>query len=303
MRPPAVTPRSLRVQLVLFNNDFPFLVQTVQGLIASAAIARAHGSLSRIELAVGDSSPDPCLSEEQERGVIGNALDNGFDQAWYTFFNANLGSAGGSNALAEGATTDYLLVLNPDTYPSPWMLHRMLSAFREGIGIVEARQLPLEHPKEYDPHTGDVSWASGACSMFRREVFESVGGYDTAHFFLHCDDVDISWRVKLAGHRVVMEPSATTLHHKPISLTGRIDPPYVERYHGALGKLMLATRYGADEVLANTTTWIRANGDDAQQQAVDDFEARQRDGQVPKRLPNGDQVAQFIGTEYAKHRF
>ncbi|MDH5421880.1 MAG: glycosyltransferase family 2 protein [Acidimicrobiia bacterium] len=303
MRPPAVTPRSLRVQLVLFNNQFRFLVQTVQGLIAAAAVARSNGSLSRIELAIGDSSTDPCISEEQERGIIGNALDNGFERAWYTFFGANLGSAGGSNALAEGAETDCLLILNPDTYPSPWMLHRMLSSLRDGVGIVEARQLPIEHPKEYDAHTGDVSWASGACSMFMRHVFEEVGGYDTDHFFLHCDDVDISWRVKLAGYRVVMEPSATTLHHKPINLSGNIEPPYAERYHGALGKLMLATRYGAEDVFENTTSWIRANGDDAQQQAVDDFEARAAEGRIPDLIPDGVTVAQFVGTEYAKHRF
>ncbi len=294
---------SLRVQIVLYENEFEPFVLTIQGLIAAAALAKANGSLSRVELAIGDCSPARALTIAQEEGLLRNALSNGFDAATYEFFEENLGSAGGSNRLAEGATTDYILVLNPDTYPSPWMLDHMLGAFGKDIGLVDARQLPVEHPKEFNPDTGDVSWASGACSMFDRRVFEEVGGYDTDHFFLHCDDVDVSWRIRLAGYRVITAPEASVLHHKSVSAGGSVVIPAVERYYGVLGRLMLATRYGADDVADRTTRWIENHGDEVQQQALDEFHRRKSDGRVPEAIENADRVAQFVGNEFARHRF
>jgi hypothetical protein len=298
-------PASLRVQVVLFNNPLRDVLQQLQALIAAASVARQEGTLSRLELAIGDSSLDPCLTEEEEEGILANAHNNGIDKATYDFFNENLGSAGGQNRLAASSDTktDLILILNPDTYPSPWMLHRQINAFRDDIGVVEGRQLPLEHPKEHDPVTRDVSWASTACAMYKRSVFDEVGGFDPQNFFLHCDDVDISWRIRLLGYRIVLEPSATTLHHKKVRLTGVMHAPVAERYYGVLGGLMLATRFDAPDAIKRTTAWVRTHGDEVQNEAIDEFEMRLKAGRVPKVEPKARKVAQFVGTEYAKHRF
>ena len=60
------------------------------------------------------------------------------------------------------------------------------------------RQIPYEHPKAYDPVTLDTPWVSGAATLFRREAFEAVGGFDDA-IFMYGEDVDLSWRLRARG--------------------------------------------------------------------------------------------------------
>ena len=92
----------------------------------------------------------------------------------------------------------------------------------DGVAATEGRQIPIEHPKYYDPLTGETSWVTGCCVMLRREAFDSVSGFD-AHFFpLYCDDVDLSWRLRAAGWTLRYVPSAVIVHDKPIGGTGEV---------------------------------------------------------------------------------
>src|SRR5439155_10815925 len=113
----------------------------------------------------------------------------------------------------------------------------------------EARQIPLQHPESYDETTGDTGWASGACMLQRRSALDEVGGYDDEHFFLHVDDVDLSWRLRLAGWRVVYVPRATVFHDKQLRRNGRPGASAIEVYWAVLGRLMLATRFARPDVV------------------------------------------------------
>lgn len=57
----------------------------------------------------------------------------------------------------------------------------------------------------------DVFWASGACFMFRAEVFHKLGGFDR-RFFAHMEEIDLCWRAQLAGYRIAVEPSSVVYH-------------------------------------------------------------------------------------------
>ena len=62
----------------------------------------------------------------------------------------------------------------------------------------------------------DVDWVSGAGMMFRRDVFDALGGWDPG-LFLFAEDVDFCRRVHDAGYRVVYHPAAVLYHRIGIS--------------------------------------------------------------------------------------
>ncbi len=63
---------------------------------------------------------------------------------------------------------------------------------------------------QYDSDA-EVFWASGAALMVRREVYLSAGGLDPA-FFAHMEEIDLCWRIQLAGYRIAAVPEAVVRH-------------------------------------------------------------------------------------------
>lgn len=63
---------------------------------------------------------------------------------------------------------------------------------------------------QYDD-TVDVDWASGACLMVRTADYEAVGGLD-ASFFAHMEEIDLCWRLRRSGRRVVAVGDAAAFH-------------------------------------------------------------------------------------------
>lgn len=58
---------------------------------------------------------------------------------------------------------------------------------------------------QYDDDEGaepiSVFWATGACLMIRRRLYLELGGLDAA-FFAHMEEIDLCWRLRLAGHDI-----------------------------------------------------------------------------------------------------
>ena len=291
----------LRVQTVLYNTDLGQVWRLQRGLDAAAQVALDSGLVAAVEWALGDSSPKPVLAESDADGL--RAVSKSLVRVSYQFFGANLGSSGGQNRLAEGSGGEFIMVLNPDTYPAPRSLSELLEALHlPNVGIAEARQIPLEHPKAYDPITGDTSWASGCCMMIRRAHFEAIGGFDADSFLLHCDDVDLSWRMRTAGPRVVFVPSAAVFHDKRPTMTAAWPTPDAEQYYAVLGRLMLATRWGRPDIVQQTITGVDASGSQLARKALAEYRDRLQKGSLPVPLQDTS-VAEFIDGEYAVHRF
>ncbi len=59
--------------------------------------------------------------------------------------------------------------------------------------------------------TQEIFWATGACMFVRASVFHQLGGFD-AHFFAHMEEIDLCWRMKNNGHKI-MYSSASTVYH------------------------------------------------------------------------------------------
>ncbi len=294
--------RVLRVQSVLFGHTSAQIWRLLHGLDAAASAVRASGLVSEVQWALGDSSPSCTITARDASYMAEEA--HALSCVTYEFFDENLGSSGGQNRLAANGASDLLLVLNPDTYPAPNSLVELVKAIDQPeVGVVEARQIPLEHPRHYDLVTGETSWASGYCMLVRRSLFDELDGFDDAHFLLHCDDVDFSWRARAAGYRVVVAPYATVFHDKRPLPDDAWPAPDVERYHAALGRLMLASRWDRPDILEQTIAGIEAGQSQVQHEALSEFRSRATIGKVPDAMPDAHLVAEFIDGEYAQHRF
>ncbi|MEE9922406.1 MAG: hypothetical protein PBV01_03340 [Brucella anthropi] len=125
-----------------------------------------------------------------------------------------IGFAEAHNILAAHVKSPAFVITNPDCILHEGaidaLIHRY-TATNKLTGIVEGRQWPFEHPKEYDPLDLTTPWASGAFCLFNTELYRSIGGMDE-RFFLYLEDVDISWRMWLQGALVVYEPRAVASH-------------------------------------------------------------------------------------------
>ena len=294
---------SVRVQTVLYENAARDVARFVAGISAACAHALGSGRITSADLAIGDSSAEPVASGVEEVLAEGPST---FARVTYLHFGANLGSAGGHNRLfaATDADADAVLVVNPDTYASPRLVSELVAALEDpSVGIVEARQLPLEHPKAYDPVTGDVSWASGSCFLVRKDVVETTGGFDADLFFLHGDDVDFSWRTRLAGWRVVHRPTARIFHDKRLDERAVILVSEREREQSALASVLLPWRYSRQDLALERLEQLEAAGDEISRTVAKELRARVHAGTMPEPIDPDHRVGEFVGGEYARHRF
>ncbi len=126
--------------------------------------------------------------------------------------NRPTGFAENHNILFEHFTkTSSFVLMNPDCIPLPQSIDCLLNRKTDEVAIVEGRQWPFEHPKEYDPLSLETPWASGAFALIDSCFYEKVNGMDPL-YFLYNEDVDLSWRAWLNGYRVLYEPSAQIIH-------------------------------------------------------------------------------------------
>ena len=72
------------------------------------------------------------------------------------------------------------------------------------LSTVEIDRGQYDSPRE-------VFWASGAAMACRADVFHSLGGFD-ADYFAHMEEIDLCWRMQLAGYRIMVEPRSTVYH-------------------------------------------------------------------------------------------
>ena len=57
----------------------------------------------------------------------------------------------------------------------------------------------------------EVFWATGACLFIRAAHFNKVGGFDV-DFFAHQEEIDLCWRLKNNGYKVMVEPKSVVYH-------------------------------------------------------------------------------------------
>ena len=84
-----------------------------------------------------------------------------------------------------------------DIYGYPFCRGRILSTIEEDRG-------------QYDDPV-EIFWASGACLFIRLKDFREAGGFDK-NFFAHQEEIDLCWRLKARGKKIVCFPQSVIYH-------------------------------------------------------------------------------------------
>lgn len=64
---------------------------------------------------------------------------------------------------------------------------------------------------QYDTEPVDIMWATGAALFVRTDIYLAVGGLDKK-FFAHMEEIDLCWRIHLAGHKIKAITNGTVFH-------------------------------------------------------------------------------------------
>ena len=157
----------------------------------------------------------------------------------------NYGFAEGYNRALEHVEADYFILLNSDVETAPGWCEPLIELLDGDSRIAAAQPKVLSYKDkakfEYagaaggfidcmgypfcrgrilstiETDTGqyddvrDVFWASGACMIVRADVYRRLGGLD-ARFFAHMEEIDLCWRMQLAGYRIAVQPAAVVYH-------------------------------------------------------------------------------------------
>ncbi len=285
----------IQVQLVVYQND----KKSIFSAMESYALAAKHSG-QEVVFKVGDASPEPVFERNEIDGFaekIGSIVD-------YCFFGFNTGFGEGHNRLAAGCRSDFLLFVNPDTLVTACFFDRMIEVFDRDIGIVEGRQTPIEHPKDYDVDTFETDWSSGACMMIPSALFIELGGFDSDTFWMYCEDVDLSWRVKAAGYKTLYQPNAPVFHPKRLSKEGRWIPTPTERRISAEVALLLAYKWGNEEELARLVSVYSKSRDPFHAEALESFERKKKHNELPEPIScKGFRPPFRSDGTYSAHRF
>ncbi len=156
-------------------------------------------------------------------------------------------------AAARGATL--YIAADAEGFFAPDCLEALLrmSAAADNMALIGAADFPNEHPRHVDPVSFETAWAGGACLLLPIGPVLALGGLEPALDTLAA--VDLSWRARQAGLRILACPNARYITSQ--AAPGTSD--WVAPEH-LLDGYRLARLWGCEPVAAAIGTEIRRHG-------------------------------------------
>lgn len=150
---------------------------------------------------------------------------------------ANLGFAAANNRAVGQSDSEWVALLNPDAFPEPDWLERMIAATQRhpAVDMFGSAQFAALEDGRLDgagdqyfcaglpwrggygapvtalPDEGEVFAPCAAAALYRRAAFVAAGGFDE-RFFCYVEDVDLAFRLRLSGARCIQLRDAVVRH-------------------------------------------------------------------------------------------
>lgn len=118
-----------------------------------------------------------------------------------------------------------------------------------------------------------VTFATGCCMMFKREVLEQVGLLDEK-FFLYYEDADLNERIQRAGYSIYYVPQAVLIHVNAASSGGAGNP--LQDYFITRNQMLFGMRYAplrTKVALVRQSIRLMQSGRPNQKKAIKDYYA------------------------------
>ena len=192
-----------------------------------------------------------CIVRQEFMAADVLVLDNGaedpipedystrFPSVQFIKSDKNIGFAAGNNLLLQHASDcEWIALVNPDAFLESDWLSKMLSAAKAhpeysffASRLVQAGNHEMLDGDGDTIHVCGKAWREGhgqsimhgaieprdvfspcaAAALYRRDILEAVGGFDE-DFFCYYEDVDLGFRLRLAGHCCLLVPDAVAYH-------------------------------------------------------------------------------------------
>ncbi len=220
----------LEVSIVNYNAGH-HLLDCLQSLVACTK------KIKMIVSIVDNASVDDSMALAQKK----------YPQFQYIFNKENVGFGKAHNQVLSKSKADYLLILNPDMIVSVEALTTQLDYLNvhSEVGAITPKIVFENGKVDMTAHRGfPTPWASllyifgndslyhltnqnvsvihevdaitGAYFLTPRKVLDKVGYFDE-DYFMYAEDIDLCFRIKQAGYKIMYDPSVEVLHYKGIS--------------------------------------------------------------------------------------
>jgi GT2 family glycosyltransferase len=220
---------SPKVAVVILNwNGKKFLQQFLPSVLAA--------TYSNYEVIVADNgSNDDSIA----------FMESNYPRIRLIRFDQNMGFAKGYNEALKLVEADYYTLLNSDAETQPGWLEPMVDLLEKDSSIAACQpKLLLYADKKRFEYSGaaggwmdrygypfakgrifdvmeedhgqydqvePIFWASGAALFIRARLFHEMEGFDE-YFFAHQEEIDLCWRLQLAGHKIYSCPASVVYH-------------------------------------------------------------------------------------------
>lgn len=138
-------------------------------------------------------------------------------------------------------------------FPTPWNslmsfsgLHRLSNKWPVFKGVDRSHQLPL--------NTIVADAVSGACMLIRRASFQQAGGMDV-DYGLHCEDLDLMYRIHQQGETCLLVPNAVVFHDQGLSSRSRRSWVHYQKHRG-MQRFYDKYQRGGDPLLVRFLTLV-----------------------------------------------
>ena len=144
----------------------------------------------------------------------------------------NSGFSSTVNLGVKNAEGDLVVLLNSDVYPKKNYIDHLMPYFKDpsvfavgmlhqniegnktvlrGRGLAEFKKGFLVH-RRGDVDKNDTFWVNAGAGIFRKTIWNTLGGLREIYDPFYWEDIDLSWRAKKQGYKIYFEPKGKIVH-------------------------------------------------------------------------------------------